>query len=166
MNQFLSAVALALAGLALSGCVKVGAPHGVAATTKPNAIDPSLPQVVAYRAPSCGCCEMWVEHMRAAGFDVAVRKTDGMEAAKSDAKVPAAGRSCHTALVGGYFVEGHVPAADIKRLLESKPDALGLTVPGMVVGSPGMDQGGGGLPYDVLLVARDGTTSMFAHHGP
>lgn len=123
-----------------------------------------LPTMVAYRSPTCGCCELWVEHMRAAGFRVDVEVTNDMDRVKSQAGVPPGGGSCHTAHVGDYFVEGHVPAADVKRLLAEKPDARGLTVPGMVKGSPGMEQGGIREPYDVLLVGNDGSTSIFASH--
>ena len=126
--------------------------------------DGGLPTMVAYRSPSCGCCELWVEHMRAAGFRVDVEVTSDMDRVKRQAGVPPGGGSCHTAHVGDYFVEGHVPAADIKRLLAEKPDARGLTVPGMVKGSPGMEQGGIREPYDVLLVGNDGSTSIFASH--
>jgi hypothetical protein len=103
--------------------------------------------------------------MRAAGFTVDVRTVSDMATVKTEAGVPVGGGSCHTAHVGEYFVEGHVPASDIKRLLAERPDAKGLTVPGMVPGSPGMEQGGVSEPYDVLLVAKDGTTTVFAHHG-
>jgi hypothetical protein len=135
-----------------------------AASLAAAAVDPSLPKVVAYRSPTCGCCELWVEHMRAAGFDVAVEITDAMPAVKARSGVPAGRDSCHTAKVGDYFVEGHVPAADVKRLLAERPDARGITVPGMVVGSPGMEQGGASRPYEVLLVGKDGSTSVFARH--
>ena len=124
-----------------------------------------LPRVVAYRSPTCGCCELWVEHMRAAGFEVDVKTMSDMGAVKKEVGVPVGGGSCHTARVGPYFVEGHVPASDIKRMLAEKPDAKGLTVPGMVPGSPGMEQGGVSKPYDVLLVGKDGTTTVFARHG-
>lgn len=127
--------------------------------------DKALPPVVTYRSPTCGCCELWVEHMRAAGFAVDVKIASDMGTVKKEAGVPVGGGSCHTAHVGPYFVEGHVPASDIKRLLAEQPDAKGLTVPGMVAGSPGMEQGGVTQPYDVLLVAKDGTTTVFAHHG-
>jgi len=129
------------------------------------AVDQALPSVVAYRSPTCGCCELWVEHMRAAGFQVDIKNTDDIGAIKAEAGVPVGKGSCHTARVGTYWVEGHVPASDIKRLLVEKPDARGLVVPGMVPGSPGMEQGGVTQPYDVLLIAEDGSTSVFSHHG-
>jgi hypothetical protein len=104
--------------------------------------------------------------MRAAGFNVDVRDVDDLDSVKSRVGIPAGKGSCHTAEVGGYFVEGHVPALDIKRLLAEKPDAKGLVVPGMPAGSPGMEMPDGRVqPYMVELVSRDGTTSDFARHG-
>lgn len=125
----------------------------------------ALPDVVAYRSPSCGCCELWVEHMRAAGFQVDVKVVSNLDSIKSEAGVPAGKGSCHTARVGDYYVEGHVPASDVKQLLAEGPDARGLTVPGMVPGSPGMEQSGHRQPYEVLLIANDGSTSVYARHG-
>jgi len=125
----------------------------------------TYPHVIAYRSPTCGCCELWVEHMRAAGFKVEIKNTDDIGAIKAEAGVPVGKGSCHTARVGAYWVEGHVPASDVKRLLAETPDARGLVVPGMVPGSPGMEQGGVTQPYDVLLIAKDGSTSVFSHHG-
>jgi hypothetical protein len=127
--------------------------------------DANLPLVGVYKSPTCGCCESWVEHMRSAGFPVEVRALEDLGAIKAEVGVPAGQGSCHTARVGDYFVEGHVPADDVKRLLAEKPDVRGLTVPGMPLGSPGMEQGGVQEAYDVLVVARDGSTSVFAHHG-
>lgn len=129
------------------------------------AADGDLPSVLVYKGPACGCCESWVGHMRAAGFTVEVRNTEDLGTIMARAGVPAELGSCHTAEVGGYFVEGHVPADDVKRLLAEKPDARGLAVPGMPQGSPGMEQGGVRQAYDVLLVAKNGSTSVFAHHG-
>jgi hypothetical protein len=125
----------------------------------------SLPLVVVHKNPSCGCCESWITHMKAAGFPVEVRDVDNLNAIKTKVGVPYAKGSCHTAEVGGYFVEGHVPAADVKRLLAARPQAKGLTVPGMPAGSPGMEVPDGTVqPYDVELVALDGTTTVFAHY--
>lgn len=122
-------------------------------------------EVVVHKSPSCGCCELWAAHMRAAGFEVAVVSTSDGEAIRRQVGVPAARGSCHTATVGDYFLEGHVPAEDVKRLLAERPAAKGLVVPGMVPGSPGMEQGGVSHPYSVLLVAEDGTVSEYARHG-
>jgi hypothetical protein len=124
-----------------------------------------LPEVVVHKSPSCGCCEMWVEHMRAAGFRVAVVNSRNVDTIKRRTGVPADQASCHTAIAGDYFIEGHVPAEDVKRLLAERPAAKGLVVPGMVPGSPGMEQGGVSHPYSVLLVAEDGTVSEYARHG-
>ncbi len=119
--------------------------------------------VEVWKDPSCGCCKDWVEHMQANGFKVTVHDT-GNNAVRSRLGLPQKLGSCHTALVGGYLLEGHVPASDVRALLQQKPKALGLAVPGMPVGSPGMDgavYGNRRDPYDVLLVARDGSTRVF-----
>jgi hypothetical protein len=126
----------------------------------------SLPLVVVNKAPTCGCCGAWVDHMRQAGFTVEVRNFEDLNPIKERLGVPYGKGSCHTAEVAGYFVEGHVPADDVKRLLHERPVAKGLTVPGMPLGSPGMEVPDGSVqPYVVELVARDGTTSEFARHG-
>lgn len=126
----------------------------------------SLPPMTVHKSPSCGCCGVWVEHMTTAGFAVTVVDAADLNPLKTAMGVPAAGGSCHTAIVGGYFVEGHVPAADIQRLLAERPAARGLTVPGMVVGSPGMEVPSGEVqPYTVYLVDLDGNTTPYSHHG-
>jgi hypothetical protein len=165
-------VTLGLAACARGPAVTAGddvaAAATPAATTRLDAqpvAAQNLPNVIAYRSPTCGCCELWVEHMRAAGFQVDIKNTDDIGAIKAEAGVPVGKGSCHTARVGDYWVEGHVPASDVKRLLAENPDARGLVVPGMVHGSPGMEQGGATQPYDVLLIAKDGSTSVFSHHG-
>lgn len=127
-----------------------------------------LPLVTVWKDPSCGCCKDWIVHMEAAGF--AVKALDeSPNAARARLKVPRALGSCHTAEVGGYAIEGHVPAADVKRLLRERPtQAIGLAVPGMVVGSPGMDgpvYQGRQQPYEVLLITADGRTRVFAKYG-
>ena len=119
--------------------------------------------VEVWKSPTCGCCKDWITHLEANGFGVKVNDV-GNTAARARLKVPMKLGSCHTALVGPYAIEGHVPAADIRRLLKERPNAIGLAVPGMPVGSPGMD--GPAFdnlqdPYDVLLIARDGRTQIF-----
>ncbi len=119
--------------------------------------------VEVWKDPSCGCCQDWVDHMQANGFAVKVHDT-GNNAVRARLGLPQKLGSCHTALVGGYLVEGHVPASDVRALLQQKPKALGLAVPGMPIGSPGMDgpaYGGHQDAYAVLLVARDGSTRVF-----
>ncbi len=122
---------------------------------------PAGPTIEVWKSPTCGCCAKWVEHLEANGFRVTVRD-EGNAAARKKAGIPQALGSCHTALVGGYAIEGHVPAADVRRLLKEKPNAIGLAVPGMPIGSPGMEQDGRRDRYDVLLVARDGKTRIFS----
>lgn len=164
-------VSVVILALGLAACARAPATSGdspaASATlaTAAHAVDASLPPMVAFKSPTCGCCELWVEHMRAAGFQVEVKDTQDMGAIKAEAGVPVGQGSCHTAKVGNYYLEGHVPAADVKRLLAEAPDARGLIVPGMVPGSPGMEQGGVTKPYDVLLLAKDGSTSVYSHHG-
>ena len=123
--------------------------------------------VEVWKDPNCGCCKDWVSHLEANGFAVKVNET-GNNAVRARLGIPEKLGSCHTALVGGYAVEGHVPAADIRKLLKDKPQAVGLTVPGMPVGSPGMDGAVYGKrrdPYDVLLVLdKSGATLVFASY--
>jgi hypothetical protein len=142
------------------------AASAAAATASVTAAATSLPLVVVHKSESCGCCGLWVEHMQQAGFPVQVRNLDNVSPVKERVGVPFGKGSCHTAEVGGYFVEGHVPAEDVKRLLAGKPAAKGLVVPGMPAGSPGMEMPDGRVqPYVVELVREDGTTEPFAHHG-
>lgn len=119
--------------------------------------------VTVYKSPTCGCCSAWVDHMREAGFDVTVRDVSDLNAIKEEYGVPGPLQSCHTAIVDGLVIEGHVPADLVTRLLEERPaDAWGLAVPGMPAGSPGMEQGGRQDPYDVILYTRSGTPSIYA----
>lgn len=121
--------------------------------------------ITVYRSPSCGCCGGWVDHLRAAGWNVTVEMMDDLTPVVTRLGVPDAMRSCHTGEAGGYFVEGHVPAADIERLLRERPNALGIAVPGMPIGSPGMEMGDRRQPYQTLLVDRGGGATVFATHG-
>lgn len=121
------------------------------------------PNVEVWKDPNCGCCEDWVSHMRANGFTVQVHNS-GNTAARARLGIPNALGSCHTAQVGGYALEGHVPAHDIHRLLMERPNAIGLAVPGMPIGSPGMDgavYGGRKDAYSVLLIQRGGGTRVY-----
>lgn len=141
------------------------------APTKPPVVasrlpaTPALPLMVVNKNPSCGCCKAWVERMRQAGFRVQVRDADNLDAVKTRVGIPAGKGSCHTAEIGGYFVEGHVPAADIKRLLAEKPAAKGLLVAGMPMGAPGMEMPDGSVrPYSVEIVGNDGQTQVYARY--
>ncbi|WP_311220598.1 MULTISPECIES: DUF411 domain-containing protein [unclassified Acidovorax] len=131
-----------------------------------KAAAPGATAIEVWKDPGCGCCQDWVDHMQAHGFQATVHDS-GNAAVRTRLDLPQKLGSCHTALVGGYLVEGHVPAADVQRLLRDKPQALGLAVPGMPVGSPGMDgaiYGGRRDPFEVLLVARNGSTTVFSRH--
>jgi hypothetical protein len=122
--------------------------------------------VEVWKAPECGCCEDWAKHLQANGFAVKIHN-GGNDAMRAKMGLPDRLASCHTGLVGGYAIEGHVPAREIRRLLKEKPQAVGLTVPGMPVGSPGMDDPaykGRKDPYDVLLVNRGGATRVYASY--
>jgi len=123
------------------------------------------PLVVVHKSEGCSCCKLWVDHLQKAGFTVKVIDESNMGPTKERVGVPVGKASCHTAEVGGYFVEGHVPATDIQRLLREKPKAKGLVVPAMPLGSPGMEVPSGQVdPYDVLLVGMDGSTRVYAHY--
>lgn len=123
----------------------------------------AAPVVEVYKSEFCGCCGAWVEHLKANGFATRVHNVENPSDYRERAGIPEKFGSCHTAKVGGYAIEGHVPAADIKRLLAQKPKAKGLAVPGMPLGSPGME-GPRKDPYDVLLVQPDGKTRVFKHY--
>jgi hypothetical protein len=112
----------------------------------------------------CGCCKAWVERMKAAGFTVEVKDVENVTPTARKLGVPDDLRSCHTAQIGGYAIEGHVPAEDIKRLLAERPKAAGLAIPGMVMGTPGMEHGDHKMPYEVILFDRAGKTKVFAVH--
>jgi hypothetical protein len=123
------------------------------------------PVVEVYKSPTCGCCALWVKHLQQAGFVTRVTEMDDVSTVKAERRVPARAQSCHTAVVDGYVIEGHVPASDIQRLLRERPAVLGLAVPGMPVGSPGME-----VPnvkpsrYDVVTFDRQGQLRVYASH--
>lgn len=122
--------------------------------------------IKVYKDPSCGCCTAWADRLTAAGFDVTVEARDDMAALKAKLGVPEALSSCHTGVIAGYAIEGHVPPEDIKRLVAKRPSAKGIAVPGMPVNSPGMEvPGQENEPYTVWLFRKDGTHEAFAQHG-
>ena len=152
---------LRAAGLGALGAL--GLPAARAAAPSADAPTP----VQMWKSPTCGCCKDWSAHMQAAGFKLQVFEMNDPGVQRSKLGLDAKFGSCHTALVEGYVLEGHVPAADVRRLLRERPPALGLAVPGMVVGSPGMDgpeYGGRRDRFDVLLVQRDGSSRVWATH--
>lgn len=118
---------------------------------------PEKPSISVVRSPDCGCCGAWIDHLREAGFTVEETLSDDVDAFKDENAVPQALRSCHTALVEGYVIEGHVPAEAIQKLLAERPQAIGLAVPGMPIGSPGMEMGNQTEPFDVILWNASGT---------
>jgi len=130
----------------------------------------ALPAVVkptrltVYKTPTCGCCKLWVDHARAglAGYEIKTLDMDDLTEVKTRLGVPESLQSCHTAITGPYVFEGHVPADLIKRFLAQRPKALGLAVPGMPMGSPGMEMGGRKQPYNVVLFEKSGKTRVYA----
>ena len=152
--------ATALSGLAATTLLALSAPFALAQARRP------LPVMEVWKDPQCGCCDDWITYLEKNGFSVRAFDT-GNIAVRQRLGMPEKYGSCHTALIGGYVVEGHVPAADIQRLLRERPAALGLSVPGMPIGSPGMDGplfGGRRDPFHVLLVGRDGSSRIWASH--
>lgn len=118
-----------------------------------------------YKTETCGCCVLWGDHMKENGFRVNSVNVENLSVVKSQYQVNRALTSCHTAIIGGYVIEGHVPAKEIKRLLEEKPDATGLAVAGMPIGSPGMEMDGHpGDAYDVILFRKDGSHEVYASY--
>lgn len=139
--------------------------NGVSATSSQQS-GSALPVVDVHKDPNCGCCSKWVEHLRQHDFTVRVTDTNDLGAVKAAYGVPSQVESCHTALVGGYVVEGHVPAADIVRLLQERPAIAGIGVAGMPIGSPGMEvPGTKAQPYEVVAFDKDARTHVFARHG-
>lgn len=152
------------AALRTIGALVVLAPASLLSMAPTVAADAALPPVEVYKTPGCQCCEKWIDHLRAAGFQVHAQ--DGkLNAMRRELGIPRKLIGCHTAVIGDYVVEGHVPAAQIQRLLREKPEVLGISVPGMPVGSPGME-GPGGKPYDVLSWRKDGTVEAFSREAP
>jgi hypothetical protein len=172
MKRFAVSVAVASATLLIAGCAKEEAQTAAAAespaaaapaapATPVSNVESELPLVTVYKDPNCGCCSKWVDHMKAAGFEVKTIDTPDVAEVKKEHGIGPALQSCHTALVGAYALEGHVPADDVKKLLAEKPTVAGLAVPGMPMGSPGME-GATKERYEVLTFDRAGKTTVFA----
>jgi hypothetical protein len=140
-----------------AGFILIGTLSSIATSATATSID-------VYKSSTCKCCAKWVDHMRANGFTVNTHDVGNKEA-RERAGISTHLGSCHTALVDGYAIEGHVPAQDVKRLLKERPRAIGLTAPGMPHGSPGME-GARSDPYDVLLINKQGDTSVYSRHLP
>jgi hypothetical protein len=143
--------------------VPLAAAFLLVAVSLPVRADPSTVQV--YKSPSCGCCSKWIDHLEDHGFSVVAHDLPDVTPVKRETGIPRPLSSCHTAFVGGYVIEGHVPAADIARLLEQRPRIAGLAVPGMPIGSPGME-GPNPVSYRVLAFDPDGSVEVFSSHTP
>jgi hypothetical protein len=149
--------------LLLGATALLGATNLAARAAAPATKTDALPVMQVWKDPNCGCCKDWIAYLQRDGFQVQVFET-GNTAVRQRLGMPQKYASCHTALIGGYVIEGHVNAPEIRRLLAEKPQALGLSVPGMPIGSPGMDgpeYGGRKDPYDVVLVQRDGSSRVY-----
>jgi hypothetical protein len=149
--------------LALAAVLGSGALYTAAAQRKA----PAKPVMMSvYKTPTCGCCAKWVDHMKQNGFTVHVTDLNDLSSIKTKHAVPSRAQSCHTAVVNGYVVEGHVPASDVKRMLKEKPAIAGLALPGMPQGSPGMERPDNVVPaYQVLSFDKKGATRIYAQHG-
>ncbi len=164
-------LALLVVALTLAACADdatpaadaTGEPTARETSTATTPAQPVSDTLVVYKSPSCGCCRLWEDHMRGEGFAVVSRDVTNLQAVKDSLGVPAAASSCHTGVVGGYVVEGHVPASEVRRLLRERPDGRGIAVAGMPIGSPGMEQGDRRDAYDVLLIADGAPPTVFAH---
>lgn len=131
----------------------------------PLAAAAATPVIEVYKSATCGCCKEWIKHLEANGFKVNAHDVDNPSDYREKFGIPTNMGSCHTATVNGYALEGHVPAADVKRLLATKPKAKGLAVPGMPMGSPGMEQGPRKDAFDVMLVQDGGKATVYKHYG-
>ncbi|MCS3727277.1 DUF411 domain-containing protein [Bradyrhizobium betae] len=137
----------------------------IAVLAKPAAAIAEGAAITVHKDPNCGCCTGWARHMRDAGFTVRVEDAADIASVRIRLGIPAELAGCHTAEVGGYLVEGHVPAAAVRRLLSERPDAKGIAVPGMPVGSPGMESGRASQPYTVVLFGANGQTPFMRFVG-
>jgi Predicted metal-binding protein len=151
MKKLFKALSFGMIAIAITAA----APSSTANSVKPT--------VVVYKDPNCGCCKKWVAYLANLGYKMDVKDTDKLAELNTTLHVPESLVGCHTALVGGYIIEGHVPAADIARLLSTKPKIAGLSVPGMPAGSPGME-GPPPTHYQVIAFTKTGATSVFAKH--
>ena len=143
----------------MGAAVFIGMGGSACAQTRPSR------NLTVFKTPTCACCDAWIAHMRQAGFTTTITVLPSLQSVRSSRGMPDALASCHTGLIDGYLVEGHVPAPDVIRLLTERPAAVGVAVPGMPLGSPGMESPKGRKePYDTLLVLRSGASRVFARH--
>ena len=152
------------AGASVSAASSASTPVAATASATAGAgIVPAGTTITVYKSPTCGCCGKWEDHMRAAGFTVTSVPTNDLDAVKRTHAIPLDRQSCHTGIVNGYLVEGHVPAVDVARMLDEKPDIRGIAVPGMPAGSPGME-GAWRDAYDVVTLPKSGQTTIWSRH--
>ena len=154
-----TSIGLGMAAAALAGLMVVGATTAIAQRPQPT--------IEVYKSPTCGCCANWVKHLEEHGFATRVTNVEDLSSFKAAQDVPGRLQSCHTATVDGYVIEGHVPASDVQRLLKERPAVRGLAVPGMPIGSPGMEGPPNvkPTPYDVLAFDAKGQIQIFSSHG-
>ncbi|PZO48618.1 MAG: metal-binding protein [Phormidesmis priestleyi] len=157
-------VSLAVAGFTLTGCTAANEMSSSATENVAESQAVLASELTVYRSATCSCCGQWIEHAKAAGFTVKDEITEDMSAIKQQYGVPQSLTSCHTTVVGNYVIEGHIPAEDIKKLLAEQPNIAGIAVPGMPVGSPGMESGDYSEPYTVFSFTKSGETATFAEH--
>jgi hypothetical protein len=151
-----------LAAVLLAGCA---APSNEPAAAEQTMGEQAVREMVVYRAPTCGCCGDWVSYVEEHGYTVTVEDVQDIAVVKEEHNIPQSAWSCHTALVDGYVVEGHVPIEDIERLLSERPDVAGIAVPGMPVGSPGMEVAGAEpQPFAVMTFDAAGNTELYSTH--
>jgi hypothetical protein len=163
LKAFAVGILLAAAGIAFYAYAQPDASTSTAATPTATSVSIDDAEMTVYSSPTCGCCAEWVTHLEENGFTVEHIKTDQIGAKKQELGIPRSLSSCHTGVIGDYVVEGHVPAEQVKRLLAESPDVNGLSVPGMPIGSPGMERGNTREPYDVIAF-RDGQAGVFASY--
>ena len=135
---------------------------GVLGAWQAGLFSQSLPEALVYKTPTCGCCSLWADHLTENGFTVTTKDLTDLNPIKKQYGIEPRLQSCHTAVIGDYVFEGHIPAEFVKKVLEEKPEIRGLTVPGMPIGSPGMEQGNRRDPYDILSIDHQGHVSVYA----
>lgn len=160
MNRRILILGLAAVAAVVAGFAFLGGRDARDVAPAPRAA--ALPVVTVYKSPTCGCCTKWMDHLKAAGFTVEAVDQADVSPVKAEHGVPRDLASCHTAIVDGYVVEGHVPADLIKKMLRERPALAGIAVPGMPIGSPGMEQGDRKDPYDVVAFYRNGERQVYA----
>lgn len=164
LHRMASLLLVAASAFTISAC-EAAPPHAPGKQAASGHGAHAAQVVHVHKDANCGCCNGWIEHMRAAGFTVMAHDSADMVAVKQRLGIPLSQASCHTAEVGGYVLEGHVPAADVRRLLREKPAARGLVLPGMPIGSPGMESADGRRDaFTVALLGKDGTLQPYARH--